>query len=182
MLIYLQQFGVGRGEVIQAWDLAIPLIAIGQRAVITAVHQFAYGAGGVGPIPPMATLTFDVELLEICDAPRMKSDNRVVVDVSLAGRLAESLRLAQEVNATKRRNEVDRRNLEIDGMDFEMLRSELKRCEAYILHTCAMPGMDLFRWLIPFGYPVRYPGLTCIRDTRSIRSLHRPAILEVCHA
>lgn len=60
------EFRVGNGEVIQGWDLAVASMRKGERAVLTCGHKYAYGEDGMPPvIPKQATLTFDVELLEI---------------------------------------------------------------------------------------------------------------------
>ena len=41
------QINIGVGQVIPAWDLAIPLLSVGTRAIITAAPEFAYGEDGV---------------------------------------------------------------------------------------------------------------------------------------
>ena len=42
---------------------------VGEKAVLTLKPEYGYGAAGTpgGPIPPNATLTFEVELLNITD-------------------------------------------------------------------------------------------------------------------
>jgi FKBP-type peptidyl-prolyl cis-trans isomerase FkpA len=56
---------IGAGRVIRGWDEGIPGMREGgvRRRVIP--YGMAYGAGGMGPIPPRATLIFEVELLEV---------------------------------------------------------------------------------------------------------------------
>ncbi|KAF5337612.1 hypothetical protein D9758_014925 [Tetrapyrgos nigripes] len=50
---------IGVGKVIKGWDE-------GQKAVLTATQDYAYGARGFPPtIPPNSTLKFEVELLKI---------------------------------------------------------------------------------------------------------------------
>ncbi|KAG2071361.1 peptidyl-prolyl cis-trans isomerase [Suillus decipiens] len=61
---FLTQIGVGK--VIKGWDEGVPQLSLGQKAILTATPDYAYGPRGFPPvIPPNSTLKFEVELLEI---------------------------------------------------------------------------------------------------------------------
>lgn len=53
------------GQVIRGWDEGVPQLSLGQKAKLTITPDYGYGSRGVGPIPPNATLIFEVELLAI---------------------------------------------------------------------------------------------------------------------
>jgi FKBP-type peptidyl-prolyl cis-trans isomerase FkpA len=59
-------FTVGRGEVIQGWDLGIPLLKKGGKATLFIPYTLAYGEAGKPPtIPEKAELIFYVELMDV---------------------------------------------------------------------------------------------------------------------
>src|SRR5438093_11614672 len=60
------EFPIGKGRVIAGWDEGVASMKVGGKRTLIIPAQLGYGARGAGAvIPPNATLTFDVELLEI---------------------------------------------------------------------------------------------------------------------
>jgi len=57
-------FMVGRGQVIKGWDEAFLGMKKGEKRVLIIPPQLGYGPSGRGPIPPNATMGFDVELVD----------------------------------------------------------------------------------------------------------------------
>lgn len=53
------------GRLIPAWQMAVPMMGVGDTIEIAAPADLAYGPGGKGPIPGNATLFFRIELLGI---------------------------------------------------------------------------------------------------------------------
>ena len=51
--------------VIKGWVEGLQLMKAGSKAKLTIPSDLAYGEAGTGPIPPAATLVFDIELLAI---------------------------------------------------------------------------------------------------------------------
>ncbi|MCG3724069.1 FKBP-type peptidyl-prolyl cis-trans isomerase [Vibrio cincinnatiensis] len=52
-------------QVIKGWQEGVQLMVEGEKMRFFIPSHLAYGKNGTGPIPPAATLIFDVELLEI---------------------------------------------------------------------------------------------------------------------
>ncbi|RYD67037.1 MAG: FKBP-type peptidyl-prolyl cis-trans isomerase [Sphingomonadales bacterium] len=53
------------GQLIEAWQLAVPLMGVGDTVEIAVPAELGYGPVGKGPIPGGATLLFKIELLGI---------------------------------------------------------------------------------------------------------------------
>lgn len=60
------QFKVGAGQVIKGWDEGVNGMLPGEKRKLIIPAELGYGdAGAGGVIPGGATLTFDVELMEV---------------------------------------------------------------------------------------------------------------------
>ncbi|KAG8003614.1 Peptidyl-prolyl cis-trans isomerase FKBP8 [Nibea albiflora] len=67
-------FTLGDGDVIQALDLTVQLMEMGEKALVQTDAKYAYGArGSLEPeVPPNAELSLEVELLEATEAPDLE--------------------------------------------------------------------------------------------------------------
>jgi FKBP-type peptidyl-prolyl cis-trans isomerase len=60
-------FTIGNGEVIKGWEEGVAGMRVGGRRQLRIPPEIGYGAEGTpgGPIPPNATLIFDIQLLGV---------------------------------------------------------------------------------------------------------------------
>lgn len=67
-------FNLGDGDVIQALDLVVQLMELGEKALVLTDAKYAYGSqGSIEPeVEPNTELSLEVELLEATDAPDLE--------------------------------------------------------------------------------------------------------------
>mmetsp|Transcript_57355 Transcript_57355/g.166533 ORF Transcript_57355/g.166533 Transcript_57355/m.166533 type:complete len:462 (-) Transcript_57355:240-1625(-) len=58
-------FSLARGHVVKGWDIALPHMSLGERAIIHVPSELAYGNAPHGSVPAGADLDFDLELVAV---------------------------------------------------------------------------------------------------------------------
>jgi len=61
------RLGTGQNNLIAGWNQGVVGMAVGGRRRLVLPPSLAYGNGGNGPIPPNATIIFDIEMLSVTD-------------------------------------------------------------------------------------------------------------------
>ena len=59
------QFQLDAGQVIQGWDLGVRCMLIGEKRELRIPPELGYGERGKPPVPPNATLLFEIELVNL---------------------------------------------------------------------------------------------------------------------
>ena len=59
------KFQIDSGQVIEGWDRGVTCMKIGEMRQLKIAPELAYGARGKPPVPPNATLLFEIELIDL---------------------------------------------------------------------------------------------------------------------
>ncbi|MGI9238209.1 MAG: FKBP-type peptidyl-prolyl cis-trans isomerase [Woeseiaceae bacterium] len=59
------QFTLDSGQVIKGWDLGVACMLVGETRELKIAPELGYGARGKPPVPPNATLLFEIELVNL---------------------------------------------------------------------------------------------------------------------
>lgn len=68
------QFMLDAGQVIKGWDLGVVCMLVGETRELEIAPELGYGARGKPPVPPDATLLFEIELVKLTDSNRPASE------------------------------------------------------------------------------------------------------------
>nr|XP_057937233.1 peptidyl-prolyl cis-trans isomerase FKBP7 isoform X1 [Doryrhamphus excisus]XP_057937234.1 peptidyl-prolyl cis-trans isomerase FKBP7 isoform X1 [Doryrhamphus excisus]XP_057937235.1 peptidyl-prolyl cis-trans isomerase FKBP7 isoform X1 [Doryrhamphus excisus]XP_057937236.1 peptidyl-prolyl cis-trans isomerase FKBP7 isoform X1 [Doryrhamphus excisus] len=76
-----QWFVLGVGQVIKGLDIGMMDMCPGEKRKITVPPALAFGVNGKGPVPPNATVVFEVEVFSVSRGPRsMEAFGNIDID------------------------------------------------------------------------------------------------------
>ena len=68
------QFRLNAGQVIKGWDLGVACMLEGETRELKIAPELGYGARGKPPVPPNATLLFEIELVKLTSPEEPATD------------------------------------------------------------------------------------------------------------
>lgn len=68
------QFRLNSGQVIEGWDKGVVCMLVGETRELRIAPELGYGARGKPPVPPNATLLFEIELIKLVDADGLNAE------------------------------------------------------------------------------------------------------------
>ncbi len=68
------QFMLDARQVIEGWDLGVACMLVGETRELKIAPELGYGARGKPPVPPNATLLFEIELVKLTDSSEPASE------------------------------------------------------------------------------------------------------------